>query len=130
MFPAPGPEETREQGRDSLEQDWKWRGIKQGKKDKGNHRIFVNDEVGGKNKLRQRVCTSQEAGRSTNKSKKKKKVLWQSRVGKSKGVRGSRTLKDGKSDRKEKIYTILSKQKLREGNSKVKSLGQNQVEIQ
>lgn len=76
--------------------------------------------------MRQRPCTSQEAGRSINKSLKKK-CSGKAELGR---VRGSRTLKDGKSDRKEKIYMRLSKQKLREGNSKVKSLGQNQVEIQ
>lgn len=46
------------------------------------------------------------------------------------GLRVSSTLKDGTSDRKEKTYMRLSKQKLREGNSMGKSLGQNQVESQ
>lgn len=44
------------------------------------------------------------------------------------GVRASRTLKDRTSDRTENTYMRLSKQKLREGNSMGKSLGQNQAE--
>lgn len=37
--------------------------------------LFVNnDEVGRKDKLRQRLCTSQEAGRSSQQSVKKKKT--------------------------------------------------------
>lgn len=40
------------------------------------------------------------------------------------GVRASSTLKDGTSDKKEKTYMRLSKQKLRDRNSVGKSLGQ------
>lgn len=93
--------------------------------------LFVNnDEVGRKQKLRQRLCTSQEDGRSSQqKLKKKKKCFGKAKLG---GVRGSSTLKDGTSDKKEKTYMRLSKQKqkLREINSMGKTLRQNQVESQ
>ena len=68
------------------------RRTKQGKTDSEKQRSFVpDDQVGGKHKLRQRLCMSQEAGKS---SQQKEKVCFgKAEVG---GVEGSSTLKDRK----------------------------------